>query len=177
MAKTTKKSEKTSITCPICLEPIKDAIGNRKGEDSIYCDGLCDSWVHRSAGLSKQAFEAARNAGPNSCFYCPHCHLDSQQKEILLLKSAVESLKSTVEELSKSTESSSNSNVSSSYSSVVSRSVAPQFSPGVQQPPSQNKISSGRPLKPRFGHDHDRKFKLVVTKLSIRDCYRLGHYN
>ena len=39
MAKTTKKSEKSSIMCPICLEPIKDAIGNRKGKDSIYCDG------------------------------------------------------------------------------------------------------------------------------------------
>ena len=70
------------------------------GEDSIYCDGTCQEWLHhRCAGLSAVAFTAI-NKDPESPFFCSHCKLANQSKEIMELKSNVLKLSQTIDGLS-----------------------------------------------------------------------------
>ena len=59
--------EDCSVTCPVCLDPIIEATDETNGQEAIFCENICNSWLHRQcAGLY------ARTKGP---FYCPHCHL------------------------------------------------------------------------------------------------------
>lgn len=66
------------VVCPICEETIED--------ESIQCDGICDSWLHRRcAGLSQQAFERASQS--DESFFCSLCRLYNSEKEIVSLRS------------------------------------------------------------------------------------------
>ena len=82
-------ARKSKSTCPICLDRIVDATTKKEGQDSVHCDGQCNAWIHRQcAGLSSSAFDVVRKStGP---FYCPHCRLDIQAKEINSLVSVKE---------------------------------------------------------------------------------------
>ena len=79
---------------PICLDPIWDATDKREGQDSIFCEGTCKSWLHRRcAGLSKKLFdEISDPCQTNIPFHCPHYRLATQEKAVANLQSTVESL-------------------------------------------------------------------------------------
>jgi len=65
-----KTKKKGGCTCPICLEVIQDASKGKKDHDAIYCEGQCNSWLHRGcAGLPKSVFTSLQNS-PDP-FYCP----------------------------------------------------------------------------------------------------------
>ena len=50
-----------------------------------------NTWLHRGcAGLSKSAFQLVSTT--SEPFYCPHCALSSQRKEIVALKASVDQL-------------------------------------------------------------------------------------
>ena len=84
-------SETQAFTCPICLDPIKDASDDSTGEDAIVCEGKCNTWMHRKcAGHSKAAYEAVTIS--SASFYCPHCRLDTQESEIASLKRTIQQL-------------------------------------------------------------------------------------
>ena len=84
-----KKDKK--VICPVCDDIIEDATSKKKGHDSIFCEGTCNMWLHRGcAGLSKSAFLLVTQS--TDSFYCPHCRLDIQDKEISSLKDAIASL-------------------------------------------------------------------------------------
>lgn len=84
-------SDSPDFTCPICLDPIKDATNDCAGEDAIVCEGRCSTWLHRRcAGLSKASYEAA--TGSSTPFFCPHCRLDSHEAEIASLKCVIKQL-------------------------------------------------------------------------------------
>ena len=69
-SKTISKQLKKAVICPICSDAIEDAIGKKKGQCSIYCDGNCQEWIHRQcAGLSKAAFQSASSM--DEPFHCP----------------------------------------------------------------------------------------------------------
>jgi len=52
------------------------------GQEAIFCESTCNSWLHRQcAGLFL--------AGP---FYCPLCHLITQDSELQELKTSVDHL-------------------------------------------------------------------------------------
>lgn len=89
--------KKVSFTCPICDETIKDAVGRRKGQDAIECDGICATWLHRGcAGLSKLAYASlSKSSAP---FYCPQCRLNKQDLEIKSLSVQVVDLASKLTE-------------------------------------------------------------------------------
>ena len=68
IASDTRQSQ-SRATCPICLDNIVDPSPEHDGEDSIYCDGICQEWLHRRcAGLSVAAFKAI-NKDPESPFF------------------------------------------------------------------------------------------------------------
>ena len=71
-----RKGKDKGCTCPICDDQILDAKGRRKGHDAIFCDGTCQTWLHRGcAGLSRRAFEA--QVGSRGEFFCPTCRLNA----------------------------------------------------------------------------------------------------
>ena len=98
-------------TCPICLDIIVDPSPEHDGENSICCDGFCQEWLHRHcAALSVVAFKAI-NKDQESPFFCPHCKLANQSKEIMELKSNVLKLSQTTDDLSQTLRSSSKNQV------------------------------------------------------------------
>ena len=93
-----KRLDSCTINCPICRDPVKDAVGNKKGHDAIYCDGLCKQWIHHQcAGLSKANLTAL--AKSNDSFVCPKCVISKQATDIADLKNSVSSLMKDVEDL------------------------------------------------------------------------------
>jgi hypothetical protein len=71
----------------------------RKGQDSIFCEGKCQSWVHRRCvGLSENSFKDLSNS--TSPFLCPYCLIDAQNQKISSLVAENESLKLSVSLLS-----------------------------------------------------------------------------
>ena len=49
-----KCSSTNKSICPISDDVIKDSSLKTKGHDSMFCDGVCNTWLHRGcAGLSK----------------------------------------------------------------------------------------------------------------------------
>ena len=78
-AKESSKASKIKYTCPICEDVIQEAqAGITTGHDSVYCDGLCRTWLHRGcAGLSKKAFEALSKSKDK--FLCLKCTFSTQK--------------------------------------------------------------------------------------------------
>ena len=92
-----KKKEKGTFICPICLENIVEATKTRQGQDSIFCEGSCSTWLHRKcAGLSRTAFI---KIDKNLPYVCTHCKLQTQENEIKSLKNTVDMFIKTVDEL------------------------------------------------------------------------------
>lgn len=87
--------KKQHFHCTICCEVIHDAVGKKPGQNSVFCDSSCASWLHRQcAGLSKDTF--AKISKSSSPFLCPQCRLDKQANEIDSLKSMISNLSSEI---------------------------------------------------------------------------------
>ena len=92
------KSKNSLCRCSVCLEEIVEPNGKKEGQDAIYCDGVCQAWLHRKcAGLPKDRFKLVSES--NDRFYCPHCRLELQRDEISHLKVAVAELSSELTKL------------------------------------------------------------------------------
>jgi hypothetical protein len=66
--KTRSKKTPPTANCCICEDKIKDQSQNDPGEDSIFCDGNCQGWIHRScAGLARDKFNTLSKG--NAPFY------------------------------------------------------------------------------------------------------------
>ena len=102
--KRTSVKENKDCICPICEDQILEAKGRRKGHDAIFCDGTCQSWLHRGcAGLSRKAFEAQVNS--NGEFYCPTCHLNvfesimaDMKRELTTVKNALSTISAHIDQ-------------------------------------------------------------------------------
>ena len=87
----TNKLTRQPIKCPVCTEEVIDGGGRKKGQESVFCDGRCQEWVHRQcAGLSKVAFQAVSNS--EAQFRCPRCIIIQQAEEISALRTSVDAL-------------------------------------------------------------------------------------
>ena len=75
--------------CPIRKSSIVDSTSRRKSQDSVFCDGECNTWLHRGcAGLSKSCFETVSSS--KDPFYCQKCTIYFLVKEVASLKTTVE---------------------------------------------------------------------------------------
>ena len=62
------RQKKKGDICPVCVNPIVDSAKGKRGQDAVFCDGACKSWLyHQCAGLSKTAFAAL--PGPDVEFF------------------------------------------------------------------------------------------------------------
>ena len=81
----------SSTICPVCLDPILDATEDTEGHEAIFCESTCNSWIHRQcAGLSQTLYKIFEES--DEPFYCPHCRLVSQDKQLRELKNMVDAL-------------------------------------------------------------------------------------
>ena len=72
--------------------------------NAIYCEGQCNSWLHRScAGLPKSVFTSLQNS-PDP-FLCLHCQLKNHTTIISELKATIASLSETITTLQTSVKS------------------------------------------------------------------------
>ena len=82
--------------CAICEEEIIDASSQTTGEDAIYCDGHCKSWIHRRcAGLSTANFTVVSQS--KDPYFCPHCRLETAVEKLAQLEIKLEHLVDRVE--------------------------------------------------------------------------------
>ena len=171
--------------CPICLDLIWDATDEREGQDSIFCEGMCKSWLHRRcAGLSKKLFdEISDPCQANIPFHCPHCRLATQGKALANLQSTVESLVAETSALRKMTEDlkqtisvskSSNSpfnHPSNSSLNQPSNNSLNQPSNGSLDQPSNSSLNQPSTA---IRNSESRKFNVVVR--GIKECPKGTHW-
>lgn len=153
----TKKSKSTCFVCPICDESIKDSSTRVSGQDSVFCDGVCNTWLHRRcAGLSKMLFVALSHS--KDPFYCPHCRLHLLSKELSSLRMDFDALSSKLVELQEC--------VSNSDAKLTTVNGSDSGSPPAVKDPCQNFLSRvqskvAAPSPP----SNDRKFNLEKNPL------------
>uniref|UniRef100_A0A1X7TNR6 PHD-type domain-containing protein n=1 Tax=Amphimedon queenslandica TaxID=400682 RepID=A0A1X7TNR6_AMPQE len=136
-----------SCFCPICDDLIED-----ETQQSIFCEGICNTWLHRCcAGLSKAAFSGLEGSAEK--FYCPHCRLQDQADEISSLKEALASLQRDVAAL-QDLQTTGNQSVASSPEEPVLSNL-------------RGRLPLTRPRHPS-NNGSDRKFNLIVS--GIEEC-------
>ena len=83
-------------TCMICDKIIKEPSTRTKGHDSVFCDEICQGWIHRQcAGIPKPLFVSMSGfEDPFLCLYCSNSKIRELMQTIQDLKSEVKSLKS-----------------------------------------------------------------------------------
>jgi len=96
MNKREKKHKEIESNCSICQEVI---IEGEEGHDAIFCEGHCQSWIHRKcSGLTNQVFEKICKS--DNVYMCPFCMLSIQNSELVELRNIVKSLNDKLEKLS-----------------------------------------------------------------------------
>ena len=124
---TKKRKQGEECICPICTEIIIENTNEVDGHDAIFCEGTCNSWLHRQcAGLSKSLFQSL--AKPEKSYHCPHCRLASYESVVDNMKSIISSL-----ERVKTLETKNSPNANISYASATASSISSQPIPA---PPS-----------------------------------------
>ena len=93
-----KKKEGDVFVCPICVEVIVETTETTEGQDAIFCESQCNTWLHRKcAGISKAVFKALENS--KSPFYCVHCRLKAYEAQFAELNSTIKGLQKQVSDL------------------------------------------------------------------------------
>ena len=86
------------INCIICEKVIKEPEGKSKGQDSVFCEGTCQGWLHRTcAGLPKQIFQAISTS--QDPFLCQCCRSIKQEDTIKDLHNTICDLKGVINNL------------------------------------------------------------------------------
>ena len=189
--------------CPVCEEVIRDATETTEGQASVFCSGVCSTWLHRQcAGLSVQAFRLLdQSVEP---YFCPNCKISSQNAEIGNLKREIMDLRSMLTNLEAKIDSSSQAisstrpvsstdveSIPLSYADVLKSTLSASA-------PQQQKVNDrkynivlyGINESPEGTRRHDRDtndYQSVVDVVratdsslghnSVRDCFRLGRYS
>ena len=103
------RSDGNSTSCSMCHISIVEHAANVRDKEVVYCEGRCQSWMHRHcAGLSTPIFaEISNNSEESKPFLCVYCVLYNQAAKIKKLKD----LLNTILSCSPSQSSSANRNV------------------------------------------------------------------
>ncbi len=178
----------------MCLDPVNDQLGKRKGDEAIFCDGMCKEWVHRQcAGRSRAHFENLSKSKDQ--FLCPKCIINNQSIAIKSLQQSVSKLRTDVDRLQLSS--------NQSYAAAVSAPAAPvplkKQSLIKSMPKQQDTLSSDRkknlvfyclPESSDGTRRQDRSIKDFnavnsvsqslpnpISSAAIVECHRLGKYD
>jgi len=124
-----KRKQGEEYICPICADIIIENTDEVVGHDAIFCEGICNSWLHRQcAGLSKPLFQLFSNSEKQ--YQCPHCQLAAYESVVDNLKSIISSLEEQVKTLE--------INDSTIASSSTKPQPVPVLSASVSSPPNDH---------------------------------------
>ena len=88
-----RNSNNENSVCCVCNCAIVEDTDEKDGEDAIFCEGSCNSWLHhKCAGLSSSTFQHLSDS--NKPFLCVYCLLSNQAVQIAKLKSTLAQLTS-----------------------------------------------------------------------------------
>ena len=155
-------------TCVVCEKLIED---NGKGQESIYCEGKCDGWMHRvCAGLSVRVYQFAKSSSiPFLCHYCAHT------KEIEELKSKISDLEAKLRQAKlKKPTSTPDTTQDTNTSQNENRFTIIIY--GVKE------CEGGTPRHERTIQDSTKVHEIIhavhgsLSEYAIRDCMRIGEY-
>ena len=91
-------NEEREVTCPFCSHVIAEATEEAEGQEAVYCEGICKSWLHRwCAGVRKEDYDPLSSSQEQ--FLCRSCTISVQQNQIDSLIKTVKSLSVTVDTL------------------------------------------------------------------------------
>ena len=105
--KTSKSSPNASTTasCSVCDKAVIDS--GRRSQDSIFCEGLCQAWLHRCcAGLSSVRF--AQLCNDSEPFYCANCMSVKLSNDLVEANNALAAMALEMEQLRKALEATKN---------------------------------------------------------------------
>ena len=194
-----KTKKKGGCICPICLEVIQDSSKSKKGHDSIFCEGQCNSWLHRGcAGLPKSVFTSLLDS--SDPFYCPHCQLKEHSSTILDLKATIASLTKSITALQTSVKSleptlepvsmpdgSTSANSQPKPANVTLTNKPPSTASyedkkfnvvmyGIKESPPKTSKSDRLENDLQSITNEFAKVDLSIQASSVKDCFRLGRY-
>jgi len=125
-----KRKQGEEYICPICADVIIESTEEVEGHDAIYCEGACNSWLHRQcAGLSKSLFLSFANS--DKAYQCSHCRLAAYETIVDNMKTTISSLEQRIKTL----ESKSPLNMNTSYASAVTKN---DTNPSTSLPPNDH---------------------------------------
>jgi len=82
---------------PVCLDEITEATTEIEGHDAIFCEGGCQTFIHRHhAGLSTPLFKAFQVL--DRPFQCANCCISQYESLLTSMKSTVTTLEKRVKE-------------------------------------------------------------------------------
>ena len=192
----------TPTTCPVCDTGITEDTDDVAGDDAVYCEGTCATWLHRRCvSMSKSMYD---KLGESEIPYlCPNCMLSKQSNEITELKNLIKALTTQVitaltSQLAQSVSASAatiavDNSITKSIPNSSHQVTRPSPRPASQTPPqSERKFNvviyglpesqHGKPRLVRATEDLNKtsetlsKIDSNLGNLSIRDCFRLGKY-
>lgn len=138
-------------SCVICEDLIDDAT-----EDSVFCDGSCQNWIHRRcAGLSKTRFAKIHKSEDK--FLCPHCQLESQYDSLCDIRSVVAKMAQEIQLLK--------AQVSSTITAPVTACSQPSVSPSTIGSYASVAAQNTHPNKTQAAYgsrNSERRFNMVV---------------
>ena len=86
-----RTKEKEDTLCSVCNTIIIEEADNVPGDDTVYCEGDCKSWMHRKCvSMSKIIYDKLSNC--EEPYLCPNCIITKQTEEITKLKDLVKEL-------------------------------------------------------------------------------------
>lgn len=180
-------SNSESSVCCICNCVIEEGTDEKDGEDGIFCEGSCNSWLHRKcAGLSNSIFQHLSDS--KTPFLCVYCLLTNQAAQIAELKSTLAQLTSKF------------SNLSNTPTNLLDDTVVVSSKPDKPKPdkPKPNIVHSEKKFnvvvygieesppetKKESRAEHDLQHLITslstidssIKSHSVKDCFRLGKF-
>ena len=176
-----ERSEDRPASCVVCEKAIVEDTDEQDGDESIFCEGLCQGWLHRwCAGLTKAQF-AVIGLKEDEQFECARCCLSAQQSEIARLRDSISAISLQLSELTAVVQKQQGSAIAASdrakapnLSSDKSADYATAARGAVSDPASEIAAtaaqSSSGGVTPLRGEPQvsDRKFNIVVY--GIQEC-------
>ena len=155
------KKSKAEV-CPICDVVIRDCDDKSKSDDALYCEGDCQSWLHRKCvGMTRKMYIALGQS--EEVYYCPHCKSAIYQEEINGLKNTIKDLSKTIADLKSKVDPSDNINPATKS---LQESQSMQCRPAQSLQALQPGILVANPPAPQMAED--RKFNAVIY--GIKEC-------
>ena len=190
--------------CKICDEAIIEPKGKKKGDDSIFCSGDCDGWVHRRcAGPKKAKFIAYTNTDESVKFFCPTCRIDRLEAAMIALKEELDSTRTEIELLKANPHANIQNKSFAQAASGSNPSIITTCRSDSQERKQPSKINhvatstrksnlvifglkelpKGTKRHERLSSDIEEATNLlscidpIINDYSVRECVRLGNYD